>query len=73
MRKCHGLEDQVRIRVWRRPGKRVSAAQASKLLKQINEDPQVLQRLRDNGKLLRYVDASLGQEVQPPLTADEVL
>merc|ERR1719388_649486 len=73
MRKCQGLEDQVRIRVWRRPGKRVSAAQASKLLTQINQDPQVLQRLRDSGKLLRYVDTSLGQQLEPPLTADEIL
>merc|ERR1719158_2703227 len=73
MRKCHGLEKQVRIRVWRRPGKRLSANQASKLLTHINQDPQVLQRLRDSGKLLRYVDASLGQPLEPPLTADEIL
>merc|ERR1719387_2712539 len=72
-RKCQGLEDQVRIRVWRRPGKRLSATQASKLLTQINRDPQVLQRLRDSGKLLRYVDASLGKHLEPPLTADEIL
>jgi glycerol-3-phosphate dehydrogenase (NAD+) len=72
-RKCQGLEDEVRIRIWRRPGKRVSAAQASKLLTQINQDAQVLQRLRDSGKLLRYVDASLGQPLEPPLTADEIL
>jgi len=72
-RKCLGLEEQVRIRIWRRPGKRVSAAQAAKLLTQINKDPQVLQSLRDSGKLMRYVDASLGQPLEPPLTADEIL
>eukprot|EP00746_Dinoflagellata_sp_MGD_P168179 gnl/MRDRNA2_/MRDRNA2_99422_c0_seq1.p1 gnl/MRDRNA2_/MRDRNA2_99422_c0~~gnl/MRDRNA2_/MRDRNA2_99422_c0_seq1.p1 ORF type:complete len:582 (+),score=110.30 gnl/MRDRNA2_/MRDRNA2_99422_c0_seq1:66-1748(+) len=73
IRKCRGMEDQVRIRVWRRPGKCLNAAQASKLLVQINQDPQVLQRLRDSGKLLRYVDASLGKQLEPPLTADEIL
>merc|ERR1719463_490802 len=72
-RKVQGLEDEVRIRVWRRPGKRLSAAQASKILTQINRDPQVLQRLRDSGRLLRYVDTSLGQQLEPPLTADEIL
>jgi glycerol-3-phosphate dehydrogenase (NAD+) len=72
-RKCQGVEDQLRIRVWRRPGKRVSAAQASKILTQINKDPPVLQRLRDSGRLLRYVDASLGEPMDPPLTADEIL
>jgi len=72
-RKCLGLEEEVRIRVWRRAGKRLSATQASKLLTHINQDPQVLQRLRDSGKLLRYVDASLGRPLEPPLTADEIL
>lgn len=72
-RKCQDVEDQVRIRIWRRLGKRVSAAQASKLLNHINQDPEVLQRLRESGKLLRYVDASLGKPLEPPLTADEIL
>jgi len=72
-RKYEDLADQLRVRMWRRPGKRLSASQASKLLKQINSDEAVLERLRDNGQLMRYIDASLGRELQPPLTADEAL
>jgi glycerol-3-phosphate dehydrogenase (NAD+) len=74
-KKYAGLEDRLHVQMWRRPGKKLSSAQASKLLQQINRDPMVLQRLRDNGQLLRYVDASLGRVAaeKPPLTADEAL
>ncbi|CAE8587502.1 unnamed protein product [Polarella glacialis] len=72
-RKYASLGDQLRVRIWRRPGKRLTAKQASNLLNQINSDQEVLQRLRDNGQLFRYVDASLGRELDPPLTAEEAL
>lgn len=72
-RKYAEFEDKLRVRAWRRPGKRLKAQQATNLLKQINSDPQVLGRFRDSGQLLRYVDCSLGRDLDPPLTADEAL
>jgi len=72
-RKYASLGKHVRVRMWRRPGKKLGAKQAAKLLSQINSDAAALQRLRDNGQLLRYIDTSLGRELDPPLTADEAL
>jgi glycerol-3-phosphate dehydrogenase (NAD+) len=72
-KKYIGLESKLRVRMWRRPGKVLSKTQAAKLLEQINNNPEVLERLRDNGQLLRYVDASLGRSQERPLTADEAL
>ncbi|CAE7247330.1 GPDHC1 [Symbiodinium natans] len=72
-RKYADFPQHLRVRMWRRSGKRLTSEQASKLLAQINANDEVLRRLRDNGRLLRYVDASLGRELDPPLTAEEAL
>jgi len=72
-RKYADYPQHLRVRMWRRPGKRIAAKQAQKLLAQINSKAEVLERLRDNGRLLRYVDASLDRPIDPPLTAEEVL
>jgi len=74
LQKNYGLYDPMRQRVsvsiWRREGKIVGQKVAAQLLEVINNFPDVIRRLRENGSYIKYVEARVGDR---ELYADEVL
>lgn len=64
------LKGKVYFSIYRREGKSLSKDDASTILELINENPDVIRRLRQKGRYFKYVDGRLGERV---LKADEVL